>query len=462
GELADGRCFLAMEYIDGCSLSEWSRVMRKQEGGGDFRLVTHIGIKVAEALQAAHTALDAKGDSLGVVHRDVSPGNVLLSRRGHIKVVDFGIAKSSLRTEDTAESLKGKLRYMSPEQAQGADLDVRTDVYSLALVMWELLVGRRVFSAKRDMALLNEVRAPRIVPPSEHVDGIPPELDAVLLKALSPLAEDRYATSRDFARALRGAVPSASAVEAADIAALVGTIPQRNVDRATMTGTGSGSISLVSRTTPTRESTIDAAPLSGDVPLGVSMDFPIATADLEPDVASPEGARSKRHLLAVAAVAVVLLSGLVMILATKDATAVASPAELIPVVDTENEANVNPTLSPSATDLERTAPQVPQATPQIIPETAPVGLPPRSQWGRNAPGMTGREAPSTMVAAASMRATAPVVVNMVAPIDTEPSATRMETRAGTTLLAGEEDQDSQPRRVTMGTGTRIQGTLLAD
>lgn len=470
GELTDGRCFLAMEYIDGCSLSEWSRLMRKQDGGGDFRLVTHIGMRVAEALQAAHTALDANGEGLGVVHRDVSPGNILLSRRGHIKVVDFGIAKSTLRNEHTVESLKGKLRYMSPEQARGTELDVRTDVYSLALVMWELLVGRRMFNAKRDLALLDEVRDPKIVPPSEHVDGIPPELDAVLLKALSAAPDDRYATARDFGRALREAVPSASEVEAADIAALVGTIPQRNVDRATMTGTGTGSVSLVSRNTPTKTGPVDVvAPARDGLALGVPVDFPIATAELEPSIPPPpEGARTKRHLLAIAAAALVMLGVLVVALGNEDETpSVASPPEDSAQARTQMEpqtietAAVDPNPEGPSLDPRRVVPStdVPTVEPGAM---APVGLPPARRWGTKMrrwtpmmgtprPRMWGQMAPSVMT---------PTVSLAMSTAMAEP--TRMETRAGTTLLAGEDDEDPLPRRVTMETGTRVQGTLLAD
>src|SRR5690606_25444124 len=120
-----GVCYLVMEYIDGCSLTELAQHLKAREERLDVTVAVHIAVRVAEALHAAHEALDSHGRPPGVVHRDVSPGNILLSKRGNIKVVDFGIAKSEVQHTDTTGSFKGKLRYMSPEQAHGYDVDRR-------------------------------------------------------------------------------------------------------------------------------------------------------------------------------------------------------------------------------------------------------------------------------------------------------------------------------------------------
>ena len=155
-----GQYFLVMEYIDGCSVSELRRHMRKSEKVVDPVVAAFIGAEAARGLHHAHEATDADGRSLGVVHRDVTPGNILLSRAGHVKVIDFGIAKSGFRREHTVDSLKGKFRYMSPEQASGKALDRRSDIYSLGLVLWELLTMRRAISADAELALLERGAQP--------------------------------------------------------------------------------------------------------------------------------------------------------------------------------------------------------------------------------------------------------------------------------------------------------------
>ncbi len=200
--------FLVMEYVDGCSLADLSRDLRKAQRCLDPSVAVSIAITVADALHAAHEATDETDGPLNIIHRDVSPGNILLSRKGHVKVIDFGIAKSELRQGHTQDTIKGKLRYMSPEQAQGLPLTPSSDVYALALVLWELLVGRRAFEGLREMALLDVVREPKLKSP-RHYTSVSRALDAVVMKALSPDRQDRYQTAELFAEALRAAEPRA-------------------------------------------------------------------------------------------------------------------------------------------------------------------------------------------------------------------------------------------------------------
>ncbi|MEM7605300.1 MAG: protein kinase [Myxococcota bacterium] len=456
GELDDGRCFLAMEYIDGCSLSELSRHQRKQSGPGDVNLVTHMGIKIADALHAAHEAVDASGELLGVVHRDVSPGNILLSRRGHVKVVDFGIAKSSIRADHTVESLKGKIRYMSPEQARGKLLDARTDVYSLALVIWELLAGRRVFNSKRDLALLDEVREPKIDPVSKFNEDVPESLDEVLLKALSKEPEDRYTTAKEFSRALRDAHPEARNVDASDLAKLVATVPQRNIDRTTMTGSGSTTLtghtpsgtgdSLLGSASGRRRIATDGEG-TGNKALGVPSEFPVSV-----DV--PEGGLSAERKLQVGiAVGAVLIALIV---------AVAWPSS-------EPEASAEPTTAPTQTTT-MAAPPVPadpgptpmaevEPTP-MDPEVAPTSAPapeaaPQGETRRRRRWVRGR---------GSMVQTPATPEPEVAAEPDEPATSMRDRRVGMTLLAGDADDGPiAPRRPRRESETRnAGGTLLAD
>ncbi|MBN8611590.1 MAG: serine/threonine protein kinase [Deltaproteobacteria bacterium] len=208
-----GTYFLVMEYVHGSALSTMLGTLARQDRRLAPELAVHVAMKVADGLDAAHELLDDKGQRLGVVHRDVSPQNVLLSAAGHVKLIDFGIAKAAGQGRRTETgSLKGKVRYMSPEQAFGRNIDRRTDIYALAIVLWEMLTMQRMFKGTNDLALLDEVRNPKIVPPSTFSPEIPAALDQVLLAALSRDSEQRPRTARDFRRMLQEAYPEASAV----------------------------------------------------------------------------------------------------------------------------------------------------------------------------------------------------------------------------------------------------------
>src|SRR5690606_11117745 len=148
---------------------------------------------------------DERGEPLDIVHRDVSPQNVLLSFDGAVKVADFGIASANLFREDTG-TLKGKTGYMSPEQARAQRVDRRTDIYSLGVVLHELLTARPLHGELEGDELLESVKKGRVEPPSTYSLGIPPELDEVTLKALSPDPANRYQTAREFSSALARAV----------------------------------------------------------------------------------------------------------------------------------------------------------------------------------------------------------------------------------------------------------------
>ena len=195
--------YIAMELIDGPDLYRLLRTAANKERAFPIAVAAHIAHSVASALHYAHEKNDPQGRHLQIVHRDVSPQNVLISVSGDVKLVDFGIAKAALRNQHTAAGvIKGKYYYMSPEQAWGDAVDRRSDVFSTGILLYEMIVGRMLYMKEDIHELLDMVRRADIVPPSQYREGVPPELDAIVMRALGKKAEDRYQTAAEFADAL--------------------------------------------------------------------------------------------------------------------------------------------------------------------------------------------------------------------------------------------------------------------
>ena len=199
----EGEYFLAMEWVDGHPLSH---VMRRAREKGLSALPPPLAVLVAidmlRGLAYAHTRLDDNGRPLHIVHRDVSPQNVLLSYEGQVKLVDFGIARARLAGRETkADAVKGKYVYFAPEQARGEALDARTDVFAAGTVLYEMLCGRRPFEGSLQDVLrkISQGDFPR---PREWTPGIPPALERILLTAMATSPEQRYPTAQAFAEAL--------------------------------------------------------------------------------------------------------------------------------------------------------------------------------------------------------------------------------------------------------------------
>jgi serine/threonine protein kinase len=186
--------FIAMEYISGHDLRAlWDRVRHDGEGI-PIELACYATKKICEGLDYAHRRRDNRGRPLGIIHRDVSPQNVLLSYDGDVKVIDFGIAKAANRMVRTQTGiLKGKFAYMAPEQARGEPTDHRSDVFAIGVILYELLTGERAFKAESDFALLEKVRKVDLVPPRKLQPDVPRELERIVYKAMSREAGDRYA-----------------------------------------------------------------------------------------------------------------------------------------------------------------------------------------------------------------------------------------------------------------------------
>lgn len=192
---------LSMEYVEGPDLRRVMRATRAKHKRVGAYVSAYIIGEVAKGLHYAHERKDERGNPMAIVHRDVSPQNILVSFDGGVKIADFGIASANLFREEPGV-LKGKTGYMSPEQARGEHVDRRTDIYSLGVVFHELLTGRHLHGAAEGQELLEAVRAGQVEPPSLYVRDVPPQLDAIVMKALARDPEERYPTARDFAGAI--------------------------------------------------------------------------------------------------------------------------------------------------------------------------------------------------------------------------------------------------------------------
>jgi serine/threonine-protein kinase len=205
---ADGEYYIAMDYLVGEPLS---RVHRRVISNGEQRESPLLPARMAaiiaqacEGLHAAHELKDKDGESLHVVHRDVSGDNLFVSYDGEIQVVDFGIAHARQRVHHTeAGQVKGTFPYMAPEQMTAAVVDRRVDVWALGAVLWELLTLRRLFLRDTDVDTMFAVLSSEVPPPSHHRSDVPPELDEIVLKALQRSPDKRWQTAREMGKALR-------------------------------------------------------------------------------------------------------------------------------------------------------------------------------------------------------------------------------------------------------------------
>src|SRR5499425_2552121 len=257
--------YLAMEYVRGHSL--WELRRRCQERGVAFPpiLVAQIGMEVARGLAYAHRLTEG-GKPLGLVHRDVTPHNVLLSFDGAVKLTDFGIAKAGGRAT-TSGMLKGKFAYMSPEQARGDAVDPRTDVFALGVTLWELLTGARLFEGDGDVAVLRAVQERLIVPPARLNPGVSAALDAAVMRALERDLARRWPTAHELERALAEVVlGDARSLEDTDVGAFLRRMfPEEAGVAEPVPGTGSIPISL-STSAPPAEGPGEASGSPGGTP----------------------------------------------------------------------------------------------------------------------------------------------------------------------------------------------------
>ena len=198
--------YIAMEFVDGRSLRQFSLRFVELKKTVPIELCTYVIEQSAAGLHYAHTFKDKiSGQPLNIVHRDISPQNILISWDGNVKVIDFGIAKANTNSENTrAGIIKGKPSYLSPEQITGETLDGRCDIFALGIVLWEILTGKKLFAGENDLAVLKLIESSQtsVKPPSTVNALVPKELDAIVMRALTKQRERRYQTAEEFQRAL--------------------------------------------------------------------------------------------------------------------------------------------------------------------------------------------------------------------------------------------------------------------
>jgi serine/threonine protein kinase len=195
---------LAMEFVDGKNLRQFINKSKKANVNFPIEFSIFVLNEVCKGLDYAHTKKDdMTGRSLNIIHRDMSPQNIMLSYEGAVKIVDFGIAKAKDRADETRSGvIKGKFGYMSPEQANGMPVDHKTDLFSTGIILWELLTGRRLFAAESDLATLRMIQECVVTPPSKINPRVPAELDKIVMKILSKDLKLRYNSAGDLHRHL--------------------------------------------------------------------------------------------------------------------------------------------------------------------------------------------------------------------------------------------------------------------
>lgn len=353
---AGGDFFYAMEFVHGRNVRELLREGSKA-GGFPLDVGLTIAIAAASALEHAHSACDTDGSALGLIHRDVSPANILVSYEGTAKLTDFGIAKASQKSLETiGGGIKGKVGYMSPEQCRGETLDQRSDLFALGVVLFEITTCQRLFFGDNDFAILNKVLKGQIDRPSDRIPDYPPELEQIVLRALAADPADRYGSAVELRQDLEGFAHEARlrttpAVVAAWMRELFGTPPAPRIEVVHDAGEGPVSPTLVV-TALTEE----------PAPARVGMESDAATRVYRPE---DEPRRSAAPWLAAAALATVGVGAVAWTMREPEPAATVAPAASMQTVE-------GSAVPQARLDVPATQPELPLAgTPTAAPEPDP-------------------------------------------------------------------------------------------
>jgi eukaryotic-like serine/threonine-protein kinase len=201
--VGDNAYFIVMEFVDGANLKTIAESLRKAEKEFPAHYVAFIAQEICKGLSYAHELVDPQGNDLHIVHRDMSPPNVLVTKYGEVKIVDFGLAKANSQLERSEPGIiKGKFSYLSPEAAMGQEVDSRTDIFAVGIILWELLAGRRLFLGETDFQTVKKVQQ-AVVPSISGINSkVPPDLERIVGKALARDPNVRYRTARELGQDL--------------------------------------------------------------------------------------------------------------------------------------------------------------------------------------------------------------------------------------------------------------------
>jgi serine/threonine-protein kinase len=228
--IGDNTYFIVMEYVHGADLKQVIKFVRDQGKPFPIEAAIYICAKMCEGLAYAHELTDEHGKLLHVVHRDISPPNVLCSEHGEIKIVDFGLAKASTQLEKSeAGIIKGKFSYLAPEAAHGQEVDARADVFAIGIMLWEMLAGRRLFQGQTDYETVKQVQVAKVPPITSLCPEADAHLESMMMRALARDRDQRYASARSFGHDLtRYLYKLGKPISAFDVAELVrGAMRQR-------------------------------------------------------------------------------------------------------------------------------------------------------------------------------------------------------------------------------------------
>jgi serine/threonine protein kinase len=202
GRLQDNY-YIAMECVEGKDTKGILRRLAERRKLLPNEYAVYVAHEICKGLDYAHKCTSADGERLGIIHRDISPSNILVSYTGEVKIADFGIAKATISAYNTKDGvLKGKFEYMSPEQASGDNIDLRSDVFSTGIILHEMLTGRRLFKTESDLQTLERIKRGDVQPPSTLNPAVPPRLDALVMRALSVDRDERFQDARALQTAL--------------------------------------------------------------------------------------------------------------------------------------------------------------------------------------------------------------------------------------------------------------------
>ena len=316
--------YIAMEYVEGKDLRSLLNTGRRKRIPLPMGLALMIAARVASALDYAHRKRDFEDREMGLVHRDVSPQNVLLSYEGDVKLCDFGIVKAVAKANQTQMgSLKGKLQYMSPEQAWGRPVDARSDIFSLGSVLFEMLTGERLFGGDSEMSVLESVRQGKVRSPRQLEPALPREVDEIVLRALAPDPPERFQTAGEMKQRLEAVLttlsPQPGPTDLASYLHRVLVAPEPDF-------TAEGLPEPVKPSSWLAE-LAEAAPAPVAAPVSAAAEEPVEALAPFGEVRVEEGGRKSRTLLYVAIAALVIVALLTFYFLSRRSSA---PPEPVP------------------------------------------------------------------------------------------------------------------------------------